>query len=51
VKNIDDDPLGEIVTGQSTVSSRLRRIWDHDGTLVDEVLEDDPDFASGFFVA
>jgi hypothetical protein len=51
VTNVDADAGGEVVTGEGPGGSLRRRAFDADSTLVDDILEIDPDFRHGFFVA
>jgi hypothetical protein len=51
VTNVDADAVGEVVTGEGPGGSLRRRAFDADLTLVDDILENDPDFRHGFFVA
>jgi hypothetical protein len=50
-KEIDhDDALLEVVTGQGN-GGRRRRTWQPDGSMIDNILENDNNFRDGFFVA
>ncbi|MCC7083779.1 MAG: hypothetical protein IT427_02090 [Pirellulales bacterium] len=51
VENVDADAFGEIITGEGPGGSLRRRAFDADATMVDDILEIDPDFRDGFFVA
>ncbi|MCC7085315.1 MAG: VCBS repeat-containing protein [Pirellulales bacterium] len=51
-KDIDADALDEALTGQGSPGSAGQlRSFDHDGTLVDDILEGEDDFRFGFFLA
>jgi hypothetical protein len=51
-KNIDADTLDEILAGQGAPGSTGKlRSFDHDGTIIDDLLEGEGDFRFGFFVA
>jgi hypothetical protein len=57
VKDMDADDLasgdlkGEIITGQGPGSSLHLGAWQPDATMIDDILEDGPDFLHGFFIA
>jgi hypothetical protein len=51
-KEIDNiDATLEVVTAQGFTGNRHRRSWQPDGTLVDDVFENDAPFFRGYFVA
>jgi hypothetical protein len=51
VQNVDADAYGEVITGEGFGGTRRRRSFEADGSIVDDIFENDPDFRHGFFVA
>lgn len=50
-KDVDRLGVDKIVTSPSASSEHRWRVWDADTNQFDEVMENDPDLANGFFVA
>jgi hypothetical protein len=51
VENVDADLFGEVITGEGPGGNKLRRSFNADASIVDDILENDPDFRYGFYVA